>query len=228
MGALLLWLALAGQTGSVERAEVFARGSDTGTPLFTFERTVGVADGQTVAQVRFIDPAGAVVATERVSYINESVVQDELVQHQIQARYTMSVTGDQAVFERERDGSISQTSRQWTPDTLTVDQLRAFVATHWDRLTRGEEISFPFVALERARIVRFTLKHRGTVSYQGRPAVAVRMEASRLVLRWLAPEVDLVFTPDGTSLLESTGPLPVKIRRGDRWLDLDARMVWTR
>ena len=52
------------------------------------------------------------------------------------------------------------------------------------------------------------------------------MQAGNLFVRRLAPEIDLIFSSDGKRLLESRGPLPVKVRRGNSWVDLDARLVW--
>ena len=231
VAGLLLSLSLAAQTGPAEHASVFAREgdapeADATKPLFTFERTITITNGQTVADVRFRDRAGDVAVTERVTYAGQLLVRHELVQHQVDERYAMTVSGDNAVFEIERNGEMSRTRHDWTPDTLIVDQIRPHVAAHWNRLMRGEEISFRLVALARARIVRFTLKHRETTERRGRPAVVIRMQAGSVFVRWFAPEIDMVFANDGRTLLESRGPLPVKIRRGNGWVDLDARMVW--
>ncbi|MEE2638274.1 MAG: hypothetical protein VYE68_13710 [Acidobacteriota bacterium] len=220
------WLLLMTQTAPVERAYVFPRDDDATTPLFTFERVVSPTSEGTVAEVRFRDAAGDVAAVEQVTYAAGTVTRYELVQYQVDARYTMTVNGDQAVFESERKGELSRTRRDWTADTLTIDELRPFVSTHWDRLMQGETIRFRLVALDRARIIDFRLTRKEIVTYQNEPAVALRMEASRLFIRWLAPEVDLFFTPDGETLLESRGPLPLKLRAGNEWIDLDARMVW--
>ena len=227
-GGLLLWLslALAAQTAPVERASVFAREGDATQPLFTFERTMATTNGQNVANVRFRDRAGAIAVTERVTYAGQSVVRHELVQHQIDKRYVMTVSGDGAVFEIERNGETSRTRHNWTPDTLTVDQIRPHVTAHWNQLMRGEEISFRLVALTRARIVSFTLKRHQTTERGGRPAVVIRMRAGSFLVRWFTAEIDMVFADEGRTLLESRGPLPVKIKLGNGWVDLDGRMVW--
>jgi hypothetical protein len=223
---LLLWLAAVLQTAPVERASVVARDADVATPLFAFERTVTTANGQTVASVRFVDPAGQVAAMERVTYVGGVVVQAALEQRQVDERFTMTVSGDDALFEVVRDGKTSRTRRDWTPDALTIDELPSFVTSQWDPLLSGAEVSFRLVALDRARIVKFRLTHQGPTEHLGRPAVALRMEANSMFVRWLAPEIDLVFSPDGRTMLESRGPLPVKIRRDGKWVDLDARLVW--
>ena len=232
-GGLLLGLSLslAAQTAPAERASVFAREgdapkTDAATPLFTFERTIATTNGQTVADVRFRDRAGDSAVTEQVTYAGRSVVRHELVQHQVDERYTSTVSGDDAVFEIERNGETSRTRHNWTPDTLTVDQLRSHVTAHWKQLMRGEEISFRLVALTRARIVSFTLKRHKTTERGGRPAVGIRMRAGSFLVRWFAPEIDMVFADEGRTLLESRGPLPVKIKLGNQWVDLDGRMVW--
>ena len=229
LGAVtLLSLALALQTAPAEQARVVSRDGEPGTPLFTFERTLTRTDGQTVADVRWLDAAGELAATERVTYVDGTVTRYELDQRQLDERYTMTVSGEDAVFEVDRDGTTSRTRRDWTPDTLTIDELRPFVIRHWARLLAGERVEFDFVALDRSRIVRFRLIHRGPTEHRGEPSVLLRMEASSRVVRWVAPEIDLVFSADGQTMLEIRGPLPVKLRRGDGWEDLDGRLVWVR
>ena len=224
---LLLWFVLA-QIAPVERASAFEREPDSGEPLFTFERRVSISAGQTVVDAQFRDREGQIAGTKRVTYAGRAVVRYELVQHQVEERYVMTVAGDDAMFEVERNGKTSRIRRDWTPDTLTVDQIRSHVAASWDRLMRGEEISFRFVALSRSRIVRFTLKHETAPTRDDRPAVVLRMRAGNFFVRRLAPQIELVFTADGKTLLESRGPLPVKVRRGKTWVDLEARLVWNR
>lgn len=225
---LLLWLVAAFQAGTVEGATVVARDGELSAPLFSFERTVTTSDDRTVAAVRFLDPTGRVVATERVTYVGGDVVEATLEQRQVDERHTMTVSDGDAWFEAVRDGKTSRTRREWTPDTLTIDQLPSFVTSQWGRLLEGEAVGFRLVALDRARIVRFRVTHRGQTEHLGRPAAALRLEANSMFVRWLAPEVDLVFSADGQTMLESRGPLPVKVRDGGEWVDLDARLVWDR
>ena len=225
---LLLWLVAAFHAGPVERATVVARDGDLSAPLFRLERTVITTDGRTVAVVQFVDPAGDVVATERVTYVGGKVVEAELDQRQVAERHVMTVSDGDAWFEVARDGNISRTRRDWTPDTLTIDQPPSFITSQWAQLVDGQDVSFRLVAMDRARIVRFRVTHRGETVHRGHPAAALRMEASSMFGRWLAPEIDLVFSPDGRSMFESRGPLPVKVRDGGDWTDLDARLVWDR
>ena len=225
-GGLLLLLALAAQTAPVERASVFALEGDSTQRLFTFERTMAAAHGQTVANVRFHNQAGDVAVTEQVTYSGQSVVRHELVQHQVDERYVMTVSGGDAVIEIERNGKTSRTQHDWTPNTLTVDQIRPHVTAHWNQLMRGEAVSFRLVALTRARIVGFTLQRHEVTQYRGQTAVLIRMQAGSIFVRWFAPEIDMVFSPDGKTLLESRGPLPVKVKHGSDWVDLDGHMVW--
>jgi hypothetical protein len=225
---LLLALAATLQTAPVERASVLARDGDLAEPLFTLERTLVTADGRTVAEARFVDASGQVVCTERVTYVDGAVVRAELEQRQTDERFEMTVSGTDALFEIVRAGKRSSLRRDWTPDALSIDQIPSFVASQWNRLVGGEDVSFRLVALERARIVRFTLKHQGATQELDRPAVRLRMQASSMFVRRVAPEFDLFFSPDGRTMLESWGPLPVKVRRGDDWVDLDARLVWHR
>ncbi len=225
---VLLWLAAALQAAPVERASVVARDVEAGTPLFAFERSVTTAEGQTVAAVRFVDAAGHLAATEQVTYVDGLVVHVQLEQRQVDERFSLTVSGSDALFEVVRNGETSRIRRDWTSDALAIDQVPSFVTSQWDRLVAGESVSFRLVALDRARIVRFRLMHQGPTEHLGRPAVQLRMEANSTFVRWLAPEIDLVFSPDGRTMLESRGPLPVKIRRGGEWVDLDARLVWSR
>ena len=225
----LLWLTLVAQSHVVERAAVWPLENDASAPLFTFERTITPRGPETVVEVWFREPQGQIAVYEKVTYDSRAVVRYDAVQHQIAERYLLQVAGDEAVLEVERDGEISRSEHEWTDDTLTIDQIPLYVHEHWDALMRGDEVGFRLVALNRGRIVRFKIKKRDRTTHDGQPAVVLRMEAGNVFVRWLAPEIDLVFADDADkTFLESRGLLPVKVRRGDEWEDLEGRLVWER
>ena len=97
------------------------------------------------------------------------VVGADLEQRQVDERYVMTVSDGEAWYEFVRDGKTLRTRRDWTSDTLTIDQLPSFVTSQWDRLIDGGEISFRLVALGRVRILRFRLTYRGEIANLGRP-----------------------------------------------------------
>ena len=224
-----LWLAIAAQAAVVERATVFPLEGDIAAPIFSFERTITRTDRETVVDVGFRDPEGEMAVTERVTYDGDRVVRYESDQRQIGERYVLSVDGYRAVLTTEREGEVSESTLDWTDDTLTTDQITDFVQAGWDALARGTALSFRLVALNRGRIVRFKISRTGTTDYDGRPAILLRMEAGSMFVRWVAPEIDLVFSDDDEhAFLESRGTLPVKVRRGNDWDDLEGRLVWER
>ena len=203
-----------------------ARGQPT-TALFDFERTITPSDLGEVVEVWFRDPQGQIAVYEKVTYEDDAVLRYESVQHQIGERYVLNVMGDQTALETEKEGGTTRSTHKWTDDTLTVDQIASYVNQHWDRLLRGDEVSFRLVALSRDRIVRFKIKYREHRVHEGQPAVLFRMEAGNLFVRLFAPEVDLVFADsDDRNFLESRGVLPVKVASGDKWEDLVGRLVW--
>ena len=138
----VLWLALLAQPAVVERAEIFALEGEPTTALFSFERTITpTAHGQ-VAEVWFRDLQGQIAVYEKVTYENDAVHRYESVQHQIGERYVLNVSGDLAVLETEREGRTTRSAHEWTDDTITIDQVAAYVKQNWDRLVNDEEVSF--------------------------------------------------------------------------------------
>lgn len=222
----LFLMTLAVPSSAVQRANIYQREGDVSAPLFTFERSVREIGQERVTEVEFRDRKGEIVASEQVVYKEGSVDRFQLIQKQVHERYLMTVTGDEAVFEVEKNGETSHSRSDWTPDTLVVDQIPAYVEAHWEQLMRGQTVSFRLVALSRTRIVDFSLKHTGSTRHQGSPAEMFRIQASSFFVRWFAPEIELVFAPGGKKLLEVRGPLPVKVREDNSWSDLNARLVW--
>jgi len=214
------------QVEKIEHARVYARGDNPSKPLFSFERRVRSEESSVITDVEFHDLSGRLAATEQVRYHEGKVVRYELVQHQVDERYTLTVNGDQARFEILKNGSLSVVQQSWTPQTITIDQIPPLVESNWSQIQAGESVSFRLVALNRARIVGFEVGKPRRITYRGSPAIQLRMQASSFFVRWLAPEVELIFTSDGRKLLESRGPLPLKVKEGDHWEDLDARLVW--
>ena len=177
----------------------------------------------------FLDPQGQIAVHEKVTCDDRAVVRYDSVQHQLGERYLLEVAGDKAVLEVERDGEISRSEHEWTDDTLAIDQIPLYVHEHWDASMRGNEVGFRLVALNRGRIVRFKIKKRDRATYDNQPTVVLRMKAGNVFVRWLASEIDLVFADDADkTFLKSRGLLPVKVRRGDEWEDLEGRLVWER
>ena len=223
----VLWLALLAQPVAVERATIFPLDGNPTTALFDFERTITPTARGKVVEVWFRDPHGQVAVHEKVTYEGDAVLRYESVQHQLGERYVLNVMGDEAVLEIKRGGTTTRSAYEWTDNTLTVDQIASYVNQHWERLLSGGEVSFRLVALSRNRIVRFTITYREHRSYEGQPAVLLRMEAGNFFVRFFAPEIDLVFADDDDRrFLESRGVLPVKVTRGDEWEDLVGRLVW--
>ena len=220
------------ETRTVETAVVRPLdGAPDGPPMFTFER-VTTSDGtERVVHVRFTTAAAEPALHEIVTYRDGRVVRYESIQQQIGERATLTVHGDRAVIERVTgdDGRTSRSEHDWTDDTLTIDEIADHVRAHWNELRRGGEIRFRLVAVDRGRIVGFKVTERASSDRAGRPVVLFRMEATSVFVRWLAPEIDLIFTEDAPhDLVESAGLLPVKVRRDGAWKDTEGRIVWDR
>ena len=161
------------------------------------------------------DLDGATVLAESATHdrdyrlITYTLHQDQLRtdrDHHRQQRYRVTFRSE----GRERTETV-------TPPVVVGPTLVGHLVRNLDRLRAGEVLPVRFAVLERLATVGFRLR--------GLPSGQVRITALnwlyRLVLR------PVVFTFDDAGLLvRLEGRVPSKVRVGERWKDLDARVEY--
>jgi hypothetical protein len=225
-GAAIL-ISAAALEPQVSTARVYSLDSESVDPVFTFERRSESAGSQTVVSVWFRTRSGEIALYEKVIYERGRVVQYDSSEYQINEHDAMRTVGGQIAFTIKRDNRVTTSSEPWTDETRIIDEIPDYIRQHWSALLAGETLHIHFVVMFRGETIPFRIYKERTAEYNGKPAVVIRLRPSNWIVARFVRPVDLLFRSDERrTLLEINGTLPVKIRRGSKWVDLDGRLVW--
>jgi hypothetical protein len=210
----------------VSTANVYSLNPKSVEPLFWFERRAQSAGSQTVVDVWFRTHDGQIALHEKVIYEREKVIQYDSFEDQIDEHYAMRAAGGEVSFVITRGHNVTRSSDRWTNETRIIDEIPDYIRKHWSALLAGETLQIRFVVMFRGEIIPFRIYKQATIDQDGTPAVVIRLRPSNWIIAKFVRPVDLLFRNDEPrTLVEMTGPLPVKIQRGSKWVDLDGRLA---
>jgi hypothetical protein len=105
--------------------------------------------------------------------------------------------------------------------------LGPFLMSHYDALFRGGEIRCRYLVIPRLETVGFKFKKDSESTWEGRPVMIVRMEATSPIIRTLIEPVFFTMKKDAPHrVLEYVGRTTPKMKVGNKWKDLDAVTVF--
>lgn len=120
-------------------------------------------------------------------------------------------------------GDDLERRRRALPEAAVVDAgFDRFIREEFDRLAAGERLEFEFAVPAEQRFVRFEIEAEGEVSYDGKPALALRMRPASFLIRLLVDPIRLVYD-ERRRLLEFAGISDIRDDAGDRHV---ARVVF--
>lgn len=91
-------------------------------------------------------------------------------------------------------------------DNLVIDAGFVYcVQRHWDELVQGETVKFDFVLPSHLKTIGFQLKNDGETTFEGRPALRLKMELSSFFWRLFVDSVHLTFDLQTQQLLAYEG-----------------------
>lgn len=91
------------------------------------------------------------------------------------------------------------------PEVAAADSgFHVFLRDRFEALMKGETVKFAFVVAGNLDTFRFRARRIGETTFEGKPAVALRVEPAS-ILRWLVDPLELVYDPVLRKLLEYRG-----------------------
>ena len=210
-----------GQT--VYLGSVFPLKADATHPTYVYERRVDGQGGERVSTHITRQPSGALALVESATEsVDRGRVEYTLHRNQLGQSGTIRVEQGQVSF-RLVDGSRvrSRTERQAGP-VVVGPTLIGHILGNIDRIRAGEVARVRLAVLDRLETIGFELQSVKSEPGQTR----VRMKPTSLLLALVVDPIYFTFdTPTG-KLVRLEGRVPPKIRAGDRWRDLDARVEY--
>lgn len=214
--------------------KVHARGSTN--VLFLTKRSA-TTEGQTVHVLcEYTTPSGKVAARERCTFTGGKLTAFSLEELQTGSTGNTSLRPDpnnprkhKLAFDYTPAPGASRKTDSETAegDVLVGDMIPYFLVAHWDKLMRGEAAPFRFIAQDRLETVGFKLVKDGEQTWQGKPVVRLRMEATSFIIAALVDPLFFLVERDGAHrILQYDGRTTPLIKRGNTWKDLDAVTVY--
>jgi hypothetical protein len=217
---------------------IYAKDSGRQQALFKFKRVATRSGGRVNVLREYTYPDGRPAARERFVYDGDDLVSYALDELQIGAAGIVKVRRDPGnpirkalLFEYTKDlasGSKPKTSTEaLRNDTLNGDMVAPFLLSHWGELAKGEKVKCRFLVVPRRETVGFTFAKESETTLQGRPVVIIRMEATSLIIAQLVAPVFFTLEKDGQHrVLQYVGRVTPKTKAGNKWDDLDAKVVF--
>ncbi|HEY0551022.1 MAG TPA: hypothetical protein VGF13_15565 [Verrucomicrobiae bacterium] len=220
-------------TGTIYEAR-----SGTNKVLFTSKRTATRSNSTVFVTCDYFYANGAVAAREQIVFERGQLVWFQLDEKQTGARGSATIARDgknagkqKILFDWATTESgmttLKTDSEAFQSETLVGDMIPYFIATHWNELARGEQLSFRFIVSDRLETVGFKLTKESDVTWRGNAALRLRMEPSSVVIRRLVdPLFFIVEKATAHRIFEYVGRVTPMMREGSKWKDLDARTVY--
>jgi hypothetical protein len=97
---------------------------------------------------------------------------------------------------------------------------------HWEALMQGKEVYARYIVVPRTETVGFSFVKSDEATWQGKPAVIIKMEPASFLIRLIVDPVYLTVVKDTRRVVKYEGRVTPKIKENDAWKDLDAVMVF--
>ena len=230
--------AVAYQPPAVLTATVYSSDAGTNKPLFTFKRSAALVGPASIVLAEYAYPDGKLAVRERVIYQDHLLARYELDELQTGASGSATIERDarepnkgRIVFRFVRDISSHAAPATKTepllPDTLINDMVGPFLASHWDRLNRGEKVVCRCIVVARRETIGFTFRKESEGRWRGRDVVILKMEPSNLLLSVFVDPLRFILEKDPPHrVLQYAGRTVPKTGQHGQWRDLDAVMVF--
>lgn len=108
------------------------------------------------------------------------------------------------MIRKDREGGARTMSAEHSPRTVADAGLHVFIRDHFTELLSGRTVPFRFAVAGNLDTYKFRARRIGESTFEGRPAVRLRIEPASL-LRWVVPPLELTYEPEQRKLVEYRG-----------------------
>ncbi|HUS23424.1 MAG TPA: hypothetical protein VM369_00625 [Candidatus Binatia bacterium] len=205
--ALALGAASAAAQPSVLRFQGYARDLDTGKYLYTEVHEQNL-DGERWlgGRIDYYDAAGDLLGRKMLDFPKDPFVplyRMDLVQEGY-AEGIRSLQGG-VTLVRQLPGRAAETKTVPLRAPMTADSgIHMFLRSVFDRLMHGDTVPFRIAVPGSLDSFAFRARRLGDSTFEGRPAVVIRLEPDSL-FRLLAAPLDLTYGPAERKLVEYRG-----------------------
>lgn len=193
-------------------------------PLFVYERRVEQRGEVLVSTHVTREPStGAVAVAESATHTAGYALQQyTLHANQLGQRGSISVEGEQVTFTLvDESGEHTKVEQQRLP-VVIGPTLVGFTLKHLPTLRAKQQVAVRFAVLDRLETIGFELSEVEGAAGQTR----IKMAASNFLYALAIDPIFFTFDTATGKLVRLEGRVPPKLRTGDGWADLDARVEY--
>lgn len=209
--------------------------ADRNRPLFKFVRH-SIREGNRLTVSReYTYLNGQPALKERVIYegdeLNEYDVDDLQLGSRGSAKIIESKGKPTIFYEFQKDVHSSKkpktATEPFTANCVIGDMVAPFLMGHWNSLIRGEEIKCRYIVVDRRETVGFTFVKDGEVQRNGQRLVIVKMYPTSRIISALVDPLYFTIEMEGQRrVLEYSGRIPVKLKEGNKWKEINGVTVF--
>ena len=222
--ALLLQLVPATYALAAESvSSVYEPGSNRQNLLFRMKRVSEERkDGSTIRN-SFLYPDGKEAVTEEIVLENGKVRSIHVEQKQLGETYSAVVKDGVVHYSKTAGGKTKESRDDYPEDVLVGAQISGFAATNWDALMKGDSRSFRIMVVDRQETFGFKMYKEASESDE--QTVTLKIRPSSPFISALVKPIVFRFDARTRKLRTVIGRTTPKLRKGDKWVDVDAELV---
>lgn len=196
--------------------------------LFTMTaEPVKAEAGKEAAQVIFKDTEGNVALEQNLVFENGKIVRDETLQKQTNQVGLIEVKDGKVFFTKTSDGKTSTKEEKLDDTFVTSGNFQRYVKDNWEKIAKGETLSFRFGVWDRQETVGFKIFKTGDEKQGDKTLTVLKMKPSSFIIAAIVSPLIFKFEADGSRLSEMNGRVTPKQKVGDKFKDLDAEVVYS-
>ncbi len=220
------------QAEQVLLGKIYQKGSNLQRLLFNFRRIQFRSGNEIYVTRTYTYPDGRTAALEKATYQNGSLIAYRLIEEQINAYGKAEILGEawkgkgRISFKYVKGGETYTGSEELEAGTVTNDDIVPYMLAHWEALMQGKEVFLRYIVIPRTETVGFNLVKSDEATWQGKPAVIIKMEPASFFIRLVVDPVYFTVHKETRRVVKYAGRVTPKIKENDEWKDLDAVMVF--
>lgn len=206
---------------------VFEKGSNRKNILYQYDRQEGHAGPDLTIKTTFTSPDNKVVAIEDTLADSDNKLKKfSLHQFQTNEEGGLEVKGNKVLFSYTKEGKTTTSDEDVADNLVCAATLVGYLLKHWDALMKGDTVDVRFAVLDRKETVGFKFFKTGDVTFDGKPAVIIKMKPSSFIIAAIVDPLNFTFLKDTRQIAELVGRTTPKQLVDGKWKDLDADIIY--
>ncbi len=222
--ALMLQVFSAASVSAAESVSaIYELGSNRQALLFRMKRATVERDNGSTIRNDFLYPDGKEAVSEEIVLENGKVKSIRIDQKQLGETYSAVVKEGVIHYSKTVGGKTKESHEDYPEDLLVGVQLSGFAHSNWDALLKGESRSFRIMVVDRQETFGFKMFKEASESDENN--VMLKIKPSSPFISALVKPIAFRFDAKTRKLKSVLGRTTPKLRKGDKWADLDAELV---